>query len=779
MTIELKNTVGFLSSLIVSLSISSALAAQDDLDRPTQRWIPLPNTRPATPSAQTELMQMLQQLAQSRETESENPFETPSAPKIDPEQLKRLEKIVQDWQKKFPDMGFQDVPKIPNELLQQVVSDPEKREQAKQLLEAFAKSRSFPPLSDNSDANRTRSPQVPFPRVPDDGANHTERSPSSNGSSSSLRSSSEKNSPASSSSARPSLDQPLTDKQGKDSSDPFNQQKTIPSNDPFRTDPSSEPGTDVAPPTDSPKNPSTPANTLDSNTNDPFQSQSGKQKLDEQKLRALKELFQKLESIPPLTNDSRSAPRSSSPRTTSPSSGSTNPSAPSPSRLHDPTRSASRSSRNSSTLPKPTPLPPSQANHNSPSRPSPLDSNSLSHNDRTLPQNLSSLSSQHEESSDSSSNNDANSNAESATSSSTRSSNDDSRKNSTSKETGGRNLDADLDRIKNRLEEGLKEWDKLTQPADANSPTTKPRTGTSNRDRTSSKSSSPTTNPSTQLDIKSEVERHGLGGALQRIVEKTLQEESNRSKKNTEAVSKNKKVDASKDKAESSNLIPWDAMSKDSRGKRDSLNPPPEPPKPPAHSSLDSMSIQPRSPSSSNPSPSHPTPKWVQDLWASISEVPRTPTPNGSSASSSSAGGLSSLQIRWTWTQTLILLTACGVGLALMYFARRRLHTVIQQTWNQTFGQPSQRVQDIQSREDVVKAFHTLVQHAPSRIELWLPHRKAAQHLCLSHPQLEEPLSQLAEAYEHCRYLPPDQDMPLERLQEIRMAYLQCNALAP
>lgn len=775
MTFELKNTVGFLSSLIALLSIPSALMAQDELDRPTQRWIPLPNTRPATPSAQTELMQMLQQLAQSRETESDNPFETPSAPKIDPEQLKRLEKIVQDWQKKFPDMGLQDVPKIPNDLLQQVVSDPEKREQAKQLLEAFAKSRSFPPPNNNSDANPSRSPSVPFPRARDDVTNNPDRSPSSHGTSSSLRSSPEKKSPEKNSSSRPSLEPPPTDDQGNHSSDPFNPKKSKSSDDPFQTDPSSEPGLNATSPIDASKNSSPSSNVLDSNPNDPFQSPNGKQKLDEQKLRALKELFQKLESIPPLTNDSRSTSRSSNARTTSPSASSTNPGTSSSSRLQDPTRTPSRTSRNSSALPKPNTIPSGQANRNSTSRPAPLDASSLSNNERTLPQNLPSSSSLQEESSDSSSLN----NVESSTSSSTRSSSDELKNNATTKESNGRNLDADLDRIKNRLEEGLKEWDKLTQPAEPKNTSATKRAATANRDRGPSNTSSPSNNPSSQLDIKSEVERHGLGGALQRIVEKTLQEESNRSKKNTESLSKSKKVEATKDKSESSNLVPWDAMTKEGLGKRDPLGPPPEPPKPPSRSSLDSMSIQPRSPSSSNSSQSQPTPKWVQDLWASISEVPRAPTPNRSSASSSSSGGLSSLQLQWTWTQTLILLTACGVGLAIIFLARRRLQTVIQQTWNQTFGQPSPKIQDIQSREDVVKAFHALVHHTPSSIDLWWPHRKAAQYLRLSHPQLEEPLSQLAEAYEHCRYLPPDQDMPAERLQEIRAAYLQCNALAP
>ena len=84
------------------------------------------------------------------------------------------------------------------------------------------------------------------------------------------------------------------------------------------------------------------------------------------------------------------------------------------------------------------------------------------------------------------------------------------------------------------------------------------------------------------------------------------------------------------------------------------------------------------------------------------------------------------------------------------------------------------RLMQINSGEDVVRAFHQLVAIMKQPAEVWWPHRRAAQALTLAAPSSAVAAEILADLYEQIRYLPSGATLTAEQLDEARAAIQRC-----
>ena len=81
----------------------------------------------------------------------------------------------------------------------------------------------------------------------------------------------------------------------------------------------------------------------------------------------------------------------------------------------------------------------------------------------------------------------------------------------------------------------------------------------------------------------------------------------------------------------------------------------------------------------------------------------------------------------------------------------------------------------INSRQDVIDAFHVIAADSPAVKVNWWTHSRAARALRKLMPQRNDDLSNLTRVYETARYLPPNEELTAEQLQTAREAIGRCS----
>ncbi len=85
-----------------------------------------------------------------------------------------------------------------------------------------------------------------------------------------------------------------------------------------------------------------------------------------------------------------------------------------------------------------------------------------------------------------------------------------------------------------------------------------------------------------------------------------------------------------------------------------------------------------------------------------------------------------------------------------------------------------QPIGEVSTREDVVRAFHILSSRLVSAVQPWWTHRAVADWLWKSSPSVSEPMRDMAEIYEHARYLPADSNLTMDEVERAKRAIHQC-----
>jgi hypothetical protein len=189
----------------------------------------------------------------------------------------------------------------------------------------------------------------------------------------------------------------------------------------------------------------------------------------------------------------------------------------------------------------------------------------------------------------------------------------------------------------------------------------------------------------------------------------------------------------------------------------------------------DSSSYEPSPPSQPTEQDESGWSKWFQSIATQIFET----APVSASSSDSTDSGADTLPtFSWSfqslWLVSAIAALAGGILAAMAFFKGNRLAKP--SSLEAQLGKADLLKQPdlIQSRSDVIRAFHQLAYRIAHPLETWSTHRGIARQVTNATPQIQTPLTLLADVYEQARYLPLDVRLTSEQLESVRKAIVEC-----
>ena len=276
-----------------------------------------------------------------------------------------------------------------------------------------------------------------------------------------------------------------------------------------------------------------------------------------------------------------------------------------------------------------------------------------------------------------------------------------------------------------------------------------------------------------EIDIKTQLERHGLGRALQSIVEKTLQEQGESSSAKERSVSRSSKSNSKlKDKQSTNNALTSTTPAAPPSRK-------PAPPSANGSGQSNGSATTSNAPAASKPNPNaSSTMSGLRDMaaqiWGAIRSTPEE-SRSGLSASSAEAKGSGLGEFAFTWSgRVWLLLVLVFIGVVVLFLlARKRIELA---TAREAEAELAKEIltEGIRTRADVVRAFHRFVLRRTQPVATWWNHRYVASRLTESSPQLRSVISDLVRVYEHARYLPPEVALSSAEIDCVQAALKQC-----
>ena len=685
-------------------------------DRPTQRWLPLPQGESTTLNARARLLQELQELMSNENSDSKSP-------PLSESQLQQMEKSLNELQKQFGSDKLPNLEDIPPEWINEALGDPLVRKQAQQLLEKYARDRQLP---NPGRSNQSRSSDaVPLPR----------REPSST------------KRPPARSSANPTRDSASQDSAERD------EQLQAPEN--------SQREAGDANSTLLPKQP------------------------DGERIDALKQLFEKLKKIEgDQKGDAvmRTGPQSSGTKDRRPgNSNSTDDARKLPQAL--PVNPSNSNSANNSPRPgtsnsqlnaPKSRLPSSETNRPSDARSSRQPTSPELPNSAEMEDEPSSLKST--ESPD-------------------------------LKQTGEELAESVLQEripdlstptaetrndkaIRNSTPQQKPNTSNARQPRSSktNDRSTPPNSASTKPNEANSTAASQPTQVESEMDLKTQLERQGLGSALKSIVKKTLQEQNelnSKSKTNTQPSATTSQRAASEKSSTAS--APTSKTKPSGNAAANPTAPPTESvasktPPPKTTPSSTPRGADPKVPSVQPPSNSSSSMSGLRDLaaevWGAIRSTPgeKTSSPAGNSTPNPDSDLSTNLGFSWqgaTWVLFFLALIALA---AFFLLARKRIVLAVAAREAEARVAKELLADGIRTRADVVRAFHRFVLRRTQPVATWWNHRYVATRLTENSPQLSQVISDLASVYEQARYLPPHVELTSEEFNRVQSALSQCAA---
>ena len=730
-------------------------------DRPTQRWLPLPQGDVIELSEQAQLLQQLRDLISSESGTEAGTGDSP-LPKLSEQQLREMEKALESMREQIGEDKLPNLESIPKEWIDQALSDPILRKQAQQLLEQYARDRKLPLTPQRTPLN---SDGVPYPR----------RQPSDK-SGQNLDSNPKRTPNSSTRSKSPRQSLPGKESNDRASNDPA-------SNDPASSDPaSSDPIPNVPTPRNEAPNgqalgskkptesiqeqPLTPNGLRgDKSSSDEF-GQSPERPIparpDAERIEALQELFKKLKTIEGQRQSEKNVPKKNfgSASSRSPSQSNSNSSTNNRATTPKPPSSQSnpamppRSSRSGS---KPAPaLSDESPKQGSPTLTAAESPNGATGNDPSLDPPLLPPES-------------ANSNSANLNSAS-----------------------SDLDKpaqSKSKALEPLRQSGPASRKPDSqstdmrangnrpNSPDRTPSAGpVASKDNNQSRAKS-SGSPAPDVDIKTQLERHGLGRALQSIVEKTMKEQGESNSANSQTTNKSASAPSkSKDNRTASKAVP-PAVPSVSPSQKSTASVPTFR-NSDGNSKSNGTGATPSVPPSSNNPNTSSTMSGIRDMadqfWGAIRSTPGENSGSSSASAPNNAAGLGEFEFAWSGRVWLLLgLALIGIAM-LILLARKRI--VLATAAKEAEAELANEIlnEGIRTRADVVRAFHRFVLRRAQPVANWWNHRYVALRLTEASPQLRSVIWDLASVYEHARYLPPDVTLSSEEIDRVQAALKQC-----
>jgi hypothetical protein len=287
------------------------------------------------------------------------------------------------------------------------------------------------------------------------------------------------------------------------------------------------------------------------------------------------------------------------------------------------------------------------------------------------------------------------------------------------------------------------------------------------------------------IDIAKELEQRGFGDTLKKLVERAKEEAKkprtpSQNSADTQEIAGNpagsksaieNAMNGASEAAKKADPELSKSMSKMLDGLKDDLvkiakdarfNDPPE------RSRSDRSMTRP-SPSESN--------SMIDTLRKSASEIlagPSRTSNSGNNAASSPSAASSAFSGEFDFTPVLVLAGVLA-ALAVVFFGLRHVKLRSANAAELQFAGPPLKPADINSRADVVRAFHEFAMRSAQSVQSWWTHRNVQQAILEKAPEYRAAVETLANTYEQARYLPVEQELSPEQLESARSALQQCS----
>jgi hypothetical protein len=180
--------------------------------------------------------------------------------------------------------------------------------------------------------------------------------------------------------------------------------------------------------------------------------------------------------------------------------------------------------------------------------------------------------------------------------------------------------------------------------------------------------------------------------------------------------------------------------------------------------------------SMSRPAPSESN-TMIDTLRKSAAEIlagPARSSNSGNTASSSASGASNAFSGEFDFTPVLVLAGVLA-ALAVAFFGLRHFKFGGNNAAELQFAGPPLKPADINSRADVVRAFHEFAMRSAQSVQSWWTHRTVQQAILDKTPEHRAAVETLATTYEQARYLPAEQELTPEQLESARAALQQCS----
>ena len=287
------------------------------------------------------------------------------------------------------------------------------------------------------------------------------------------------------------------------------------------------------------------------------------------------------------------------------------------------------------------------------------------------------------------------------------------------------------------------------------------------------------------IDIAKELEQRGFGNTLKKLVERAKEEAKkprnpSQNSADTQEIAGNpagsksaieNAMNGASEAAKKADPELSKSMSKMLDGLKDDLvkiakdarfNDPPE-------RSRSDRTATPPSPSESN--------SMIDTLRKSASEIlagPSRTSNSGNNAASSPSAASSAFSGEFDFTPVLVLAGVLA-ALAVAFFGLRHVKLRSANAAELQFAGPPLKPADINSRADVVRAFHEFALRSAQSVQSWWTHRTVQQAILEKTPEYRAAVETLANTYEQARYLPVEQELSPEQLESARSALQQCS----
>ncbi len=292
------------------------------------------------------------------------------------------------------------------------------------------------------------------------------------------------------------------------------------------------------------------------------------------------------------------------------------------------------------------------------------------------------------------------------------------------------------------------------------------------RDSVGSSDSKSGSQSNSSLDIRSELNRRGFGPTMQKIIEeaqRTSQAERAKampSKQSASTPSMEAKLGNEVNRESKSNVATT-TPSKQPSSNFSKTNE--SSPRPPRADSPVSKNLQ-------------KTGDYLNKLWTDATKnsaaSPKPPTPRSSSSPNSSSTPFSRPEIpsipnpfnAQVLQGLLLLAVACVVACIILKIRFQKE----QERKEALAAQMAPKIDEIQTRDDVVRAFHALAKQRLQAAQAWWTCDHVAERFQETLPEHTQPIRTLSGLYEQARYYPAEHKLSDDQIQSAKFALKQC-----